>query len=100
MKGWVRSVLRSARSMKRRRPPKETKCCWSTRAMRVARPTHCIAPAGPGSADAGAAGRAALPPDMVSALLREAAEHLAEITGDEVSDRIVDTVFSRFCVGK
>jgi tRNA U34 5-carboxymethylaminomethyl modifying GTPase MnmE/TrmE len=37
---------------------------------------------------------------MVSALLREAAEHLAEITGDEVSDRIVDTVFSRFCVGK
>ena len=49
---------------------------------------------------AGAAGHPALPPDMVSALLREAAEYLAEITGDAVSDRIVDTVFSRFCVGK
>lgn len=48
----------------------------------------------------GAGGRPALPHDMVSAILREAAESLAEVTGDAVSDRIVDTVFSRFCVGK
>ncbi len=45
-------------------------------------------------------GRPALPPDLVSMLLREAAEALADITGDRVSDRIVDTVFARFCVGK
>ncbi len=49
---------------------------------------------------ASAAGRPALPPDLVSMLLREAAESLADITGDRVSDRIVDTVFARFCVGK
>jgi tRNA modification GTPase len=49
---------------------------------------------------AGLGGRPALPPDMVSTILRDAAESLAAITGDSVSDRIVDTIFSRFCVGK
>ena len=49
---------------------------------------------------AGLGGRPALPPDMVSTILRDAAESLAAITGDSVSDRIVDMIFSRFCVGK
>ncbi|NLW12655.1 MAG: hypothetical protein GX028_11660, partial [Clostridiaceae bacterium] len=38
--------------------------------------------------------------DLVSMLLRSAAEHLAEITGQSVSEEIVQTIFSRFCVGK
>lgn len=38
--------------------------------------------------------------DLVSMLLRSAAENLAEITGRSVSDEIVQTIFSRFCVGK
>ncbi|HEY5467457.1 MAG TPA: tRNA uridine-5-carboxymethylaminomethyl(34) synthesis GTPase MnmE, partial [Clostridia bacterium] len=41
---------------------------------------------------AGAGGRPALPPDMISTILRDAAESLAAITGDVVSDRIVDTI--------
>lgn len=38
--------------------------------------------------------------DLVSMLLRSAAEYLSEITGQSVSDEIVQTIFSRFCVGK
>lgn len=38
--------------------------------------------------------------DLVSMLLRSAAEYLAEITGQSVSDELVQTIFSRFCVGK
>ena len=41
-----------------------------------------------------------LPEDLVSAQLQAAAETLASITGETVSDRIVETIFSRFCVGK
>ena len=82
---------RSARSMKRLVNARHARCAADAlQSLRQAR--EALA--------SGAAGRPALPPDMVSALLREAAEHLAEITGDAVSDRIVDTVFSRFCVGK
>lgn len=35
-----------------------------------------------------------------SLVLRTAMEDLGEITGDSVSDKLVDTIFSRFCVGK
>lgn len=38
--------------------------------------------------------------DLVSMLLRSAAESLSEITGQSVSDEIVQSIFSRFCVGK
>jgi tRNA modification GTPase len=41
-----------------------------------------------------------LPFDVLSSVLREAATHLAEITGDEVSESIVQEIFARFCVGK
>ncbi|MHB8961608.1 MAG: tRNA uridine-5-carboxymethylaminomethyl(34) synthesis GTPase MnmE [Saccharofermentanales bacterium] len=43
---------------------------------------------------------AGLPLDIIAGALRGAAESLAEITGDEVSDRIVSEIFSRFCIGK
>lgn len=38
--------------------------------------------------------------DLVATLLRSAAETLADLTGDSVSEKLVDTIFSRFCVGK
>ena len=38
--------------------------------------------------------------DLTAMLLRSAAESLAEITGQSVSEEIVQAVFSRFCVGK
>jgi len=41
-----------------------------------------------------------LPFDVVSAVLREAATRLSEITGDEVSESVVQEIFARFCVGK
>lgn len=44
--------------------------------------------------------RSNLPLDIIAGALRSAAENLAEITGDEVSDKIVSEIFSRFCIGK
>jgi tRNA modification GTPase len=41
-----------------------------------------------------------LPLDVASAVLRDAASHLSEITGDEVSESLVAEIFARFCVGK
>ena len=38
--------------------------------------------------------------DLVAALVRSALDHLAEITGDLVSDTLIETIFSRFCIGK
>lgn len=38
--------------------------------------------------------------DIISASLRSCAENLAQITGDEVSEEIVNEIFSRFCIGK
>ena len=38
--------------------------------------------------------------DLVAASLRQAAECLAEMTGDSIDISLVDTLFSRFCVGK
>lgn len=41
-----------------------------------------------------------LTPDMLSASLKEALKYLSEITGEDASEEIVDTIFSEFCVGK
>jgi tRNA modification GTPase len=38
--------------------------------------------------------------DLTAMLLRAGAESLAEITGDSVSEEVVQTIFSRFCIGK
>lgn len=44
--------------------------------------------------------RSNIPLDLVSGLLRAGAEDLAEITGDEVSEELIERIFSEFCVGK
>jgi tRNA modification GTPase len=41
-----------------------------------------------------------LPADILSSALRSVAENLAQITGDEVSEEIVNEIFSKFCIGK
>lgn len=38
--------------------------------------------------------------DAITVVLDSAAENLMELTGEKVSDTIIDDVFSRFCVGK
>ena len=38
--------------------------------------------------------------DAVTVLLEEAADSLLSLTGERVSEAVVDDVFSRFCVGK
>jgi len=44
--------------------------------------------------------RSGLTLDLVAARLRQAAEYLAAMTGDSVDAAVIDTLFSRFCVGK
>ncbi len=41
-----------------------------------------------------------LPLDIVALLLRSSLDSLAQITGDSVTDSLIETIFSRFCVGK
>ncbi len=43
---------------------------------------------------------AGLPADIWVGALRKAAESLAEITGDDVGETLVNEIFSEFCVGK
>jgi tRNA modification GTPase len=38
--------------------------------------------------------------DAITVLLDEALDSLLELTGEKVTDTVVDNVFSRFCVGK
>ncbi len=42
----------------------------------------------------------AFTPDLIAVDLQAAQQALGEITGDQVDERLLDTVFSRFCVGK
>ena len=39
-------------------------------------------------------------PDIAEVDLREAIEALGEITGESVTQDVIDSIFSRFCVGK
>lgn len=41
-----------------------------------------------------------LPIDLLACVLRSVADSLAQITGDEVSEELVNEIFSRFCIGK
>ena len=40
------------------------------------------------------------PPEIVEIDIRRAYEYLGEIIGEEISDDIINEVFSRFCLGK
>ncbi len=44
--------------------------------------------------------QADLPPDLVSIDVRAAVEALGEITGETVTEDLLDTIFSNFCIGK
>ena len=50
--------------------------------------------------DAAATLNAGLPVDLTTVDMEAAALALAEITGDRADERLLDSVFSRFCVGK
>lgn len=39
-------------------------------------------------------------PDMIASLIRACAESLASLTGEQISEQLVNTIFGRFCVGK
>jgi tRNA modification GTPase len=39
-------------------------------------------------------------PDLISIDLREAMNALGEITGDSITDEVLDHIFSHFCLGK
>ncbi len=41
-----------------------------------------------------------IPADLVAIDLRDALYHLGTITGQVTSDDILDSIFSRFCIGK
>ncbi len=44
--------------------------------------------------------RAGLPADCTSSDLRSAIDALGEITGETATEELLDTIFSRFCIGK
>ena len=44
--------------------------------------------------------QAGMPLDIVSIFIREILEDLSKITGEVVTDDIIDEIFSKFCLGK
>ena len=38
--------------------------------------------------------------DIISIDIKDAVERLAEITGENVTEEVIDGIFSRFCLGK
>ena len=51
-------------------------------------------------AQARAALEAGLPPGLAAVDMRDALWLLGRITGDTVDEKLLDDIFSRFCVGK
>ncbi len=43
---------------------------------------------------------ASMPIDIISINIKQILEHLGEITGDNVSEDIIKSIFSKFCLGK
>ncbi len=43
---------------------------------------------------------AGMPIDCITIDIRSAADYLGQITGESVSEQVIDMIFSRFCVGK
>jgi tRNA modification GTPase len=43
---------------------------------------------------------AGYPPEVVAVDLRSGLERLGELTGESVGEAVLETIFSRFCVGK
>jgi tRNA modification GTPase len=40
------------------------------------------------------------PPELVALELRDAAQRLGQVTGDNVTEDVLEAIFSRFCIGK
>lgn len=43
---------------------------------------------------------ATLPTDILASLIRKAWDHLGHMTGENLSEQILNTIFSKFCIGK
>ena len=41
-----------------------------------------------------------MPIDIIASYIKECLEKLGEITGDSVSENIINEIFSKFCLGK
>ncbi len=65
-----------------------------------ARHSHLVDKAAKSLKHAVSAWQEGMPPDILTIDIREAAESLGEITGEAVSDAVLDEIFSRFCIGK
>lgn len=61
---------------------------------------HCLEEAAEHLAEARTVLQNGLTLDIAASLVRSALDALAELTGDAVTDTLLQTVFSRFCVGK
>lgn len=61
---------------------------------------QCLSRAAERAAEAADGLDAGLPAEIIAALLHQAIEALRELTGDDVSEHLIDQIFSRFCVGK
>ena len=74
----------------------------SSDAVMVTRVRHedCLKRAKRSLGDAIRAMKGGLPVDLVSIDIKAALEALGEITGDNITEEIVDRIFADFCIGK